>query len=295
MASRRFASSITLSEGTKMNSASLSTNFLTSHGQATRSTFTCSRVIHLMKRLLWNAGTLRVARRSGRVDKNRCAMRSRQEGVAFAPLAIERQRVCAGFRRHHLRAAHRADIDDVDNARVADGDVKVSGALIEKDHVRSAAEDNIAKDPPRRGVDRDQYSRIAGTQQSALRRVEVEAVRSLRRDLVFLRYFCGVARIDRDDPRWGSDIDEEHLAHCVVDRPTGAAGNLDLGDTFAASDVNDRYRARLRDRRVADVRGDQQAAQGIEGQPVRLHAEGDLERGPLGTGCEYRDGVLAAI
>src|SRR5262249_58373266 len=130
MASRRFASSITLSEGTKMNSASLSTNFLTSHGQATRSTFTCSRVIHLMKRLLWNAGTLRVARRSGRVDKNRCAMRSRQESVDFASLAIERQRVCAGFRRHHLRAAHRADIHDVDNARVTDCAVKVSGALI---------------------------------------------------------------------------------------------------------------------------------------------------------------------
>src|SRR5215470_16872345 len=31
-----------------MNSASLSTNFLISHGQATRSTFTYSRVIHFM-------------------------------------------------------------------------------------------------------------------------------------------------------------------------------------------------------------------------------------------------------
>src|SRR5436190_693124 len=48
MASRRFASSITFSPGTKMNSGSLSTNFLISHGQATRSTFTCSRVIHFM-------------------------------------------------------------------------------------------------------------------------------------------------------------------------------------------------------------------------------------------------------
>src|SRR2546428_8830469 len=31
------------------NSASLSTNFLMSHGQATRSTLTCSRVIHFMR------------------------------------------------------------------------------------------------------------------------------------------------------------------------------------------------------------------------------------------------------
>src|SRR6184192_3493629 len=52
MASRRFASSMTLSAGAKMNSASLSTNFLMSHGQATRSTFTRSRVIHFMAYLL---------------------------------------------------------------------------------------------------------------------------------------------------------------------------------------------------------------------------------------------------
>src|SRR5436305_936336 len=48
MASRRLASLMTLSPGTKTNSASLSTNFLISHGQATRSTFTFSRVIHLI-------------------------------------------------------------------------------------------------------------------------------------------------------------------------------------------------------------------------------------------------------
>src|SRR5262249_10819735 len=48
IASRRFASSITLSVGAKMNSASLSTNFLISQGQATRSTLTYSRVIHFI-------------------------------------------------------------------------------------------------------------------------------------------------------------------------------------------------------------------------------------------------------
>src|SRR5712692_3189158 len=37
--------SITWSTGTKRNVASLSTNFLMSQGQATRSTLTCSRVI----------------------------------------------------------------------------------------------------------------------------------------------------------------------------------------------------------------------------------------------------------
>src|SRR5258707_13437204 len=52
MASRRFASVITFSAGTNTNSASLSTNFLISQGQATRSTLTFSRVIHFMLSLL---------------------------------------------------------------------------------------------------------------------------------------------------------------------------------------------------------------------------------------------------
>src|ERR1051326_6677936 len=49
MASRRLASAITLSAGTKMNSAFGSTNFLMSHGQATRSPLTRSRVIQRME------------------------------------------------------------------------------------------------------------------------------------------------------------------------------------------------------------------------------------------------------
>src|SRR5262245_22992275 len=42
------ALAVTWFTGTKMNSASRSTNFLMSHGQATRSTFTFSRIIHFM-------------------------------------------------------------------------------------------------------------------------------------------------------------------------------------------------------------------------------------------------------
>src|SRR6266851_3886989 len=48
MAPSRSATSITWSVGTNRNSASLSTNFLISQGQATRSTLTCSRVIHFI-------------------------------------------------------------------------------------------------------------------------------------------------------------------------------------------------------------------------------------------------------
>src|SRR5689334_2123708 len=48
MAPSRSATSFTWSAGTNRNSASLSTNFLMSQGQATRSTLTCSRVIHFI-------------------------------------------------------------------------------------------------------------------------------------------------------------------------------------------------------------------------------------------------------
>src|SRR5438270_11725414 len=48
MAPSRVAIPMTWSVGTNRNSASLSTNFLISQGQATRSTLTCSRVIHFI-------------------------------------------------------------------------------------------------------------------------------------------------------------------------------------------------------------------------------------------------------
>src|ERR1700756_1512974 len=58
MAPSRSETSITWSVGTNRNSASLSTNFLISQGQATRSTLTYSRVIHFMRHLLllWCSG-----------------------------------------------------------------------------------------------------------------------------------------------------------------------------------------------------------------------------------------------
>jgi hypothetical protein len=47
------------SPGTNTNSASLSTNFLMSHGHATRSTLTFSRVIHFILRLLCSSSGVR--------------------------------------------------------------------------------------------------------------------------------------------------------------------------------------------------------------------------------------------
>jgi hypothetical protein len=72
-------------------------------------------------------------------------MRVRQEGVDFASLTIERQRVRARFRRHDFQAAHCRDVDHVYYARIANRDVKMSGSRIEKNNVRRAAESDVSE------------------------------------------------------------------------------------------------------------------------------------------------------
>ena len=74
-------------------------------------------------------------------------MRLGEEGVNFASPPIERQRVRSCFRRHHLLAAHCPNIDDVNYAWIADRDVKAPRLHIEEDHVRGAAQGNIAEHP----------------------------------------------------------------------------------------------------------------------------------------------------
>src|SRR5215472_911299 len=109
MASSRFASAITLSAGAKTNSASLSTNFLMSQGQATRSTLTCSRVIHFMGLLLWIVTSTvdepcktQSLSPSSRIDKHRGTMGLRQKRIDFVSGPIERQRVGTRLRRHNF-------------------------------------------------------------------------------------------------------------------------------------------------------------------------------------------------
>src|ERR1700758_3652138 len=77
MASSRLATVITSSTGTKRNCASGSTNFLISHGQATLSTFTRSRVIHFMPTSFRNV--LPHARSPGNAQKQPDRRVSRKE------------------------------------------------------------------------------------------------------------------------------------------------------------------------------------------------------------------------
>src|SRR5438270_3528901 len=112
-------------------------------------------------------------------------------------------------------------------------------------------------------------------------------MRSRRRDLILFRYLGRLTRINSDDPRWRSDIDEEHLGRGVVNRPTCATGDFDFGDALPASDIQDRYRMGIRNQGAADIRGDQDAASGVECEPVRFHSYIYLESAPLGIRCDY--------
>src|SRR5712692_974088 len=69
MAPSRSATSKTRSAGTNRNSASGSTNFLMSQGQATRSTFTRSRVTHFITYLLDSMRSVRALRPAPRPPK----------------------------------------------------------------------------------------------------------------------------------------------------------------------------------------------------------------------------------
>jgi hypothetical protein len=93
-------------------------------------------------------------------------MRS-QKRIDFVSFPIERQGVRTRFRRHDFLTAHRGDIDDIDYARIADGNIKVPRSRVEKNDVRGAAEAHITKDAARCGVDREQAACIAGAQQTA--------------------------------------------------------------------------------------------------------------------------------
>src|SRR5436309_13885885 len=52
---------------------------------------------------------------------------------------------------------------------------------------------------------------------------------------------------------------------------------------------------RIGNRAVANVRGDQDAARGVERESIRLHAYGDLEGIVLCTWRKHRDSVLTSI
>src|SRR6266699_4730579 len=136
IAPSRSATSATCSVGTNRNSASLSTNFLMSQGQATRSTLTCSRVIHF---IAWFSFLLcRIASTAKRT--NRGAKRGGLSHLAFLidgdsttgqkhiealPQCIVGRGVRSHLRRNLLIDHHRLRVQHIDDARVLKSHVEM--------------------------------------------------------------------------------------------------------------------------------------------------------------------------
>ena len=149
--------------------------------------------------------------RSTRIDEHCGSMRPRQKRIDFVSFPIERQRVRTCFGRDDLVPAHHGNIDNVYYAKLTNGDIKVSRSRIEKNHVWSAAEGHIVEDTTTCSVDCEQDSRIAGAKQTSRYWIKLETMRAFGRHLIFHRHFGRVTRINRDDPCWRRNIDEERL------------------------------------------------------------------------------------
>src|SRR5229473_6076448 len=153
MAPSRSATSMTWSVGTKRNAASLSTNFLISQGQATRSTLTCSRVIHFMSQvLLLLAGKRRSNTKETHKVRSfrlwhlaffihRDAATGQKDVEALPPGIVGRgvrPHFCGNLflDRHTLRVHH---VDDtrclIDDAQVRDSNVEAAKLVIVPDGI----------------------------------------------------------------------------------------------------------------------------------------------------------------
>src|SRR5262249_35257877 len=145
------------------------------------------------------------------------------------------------------------NIDDVDDARIADGDIKMARSLIEKNHVWGAAERHIAEHVTRWSVDREQNAGIASAEKPAGRRIKVQTMGSFGWHHVFLRYFYRLTGINCHDQCRRRDIDEERLDRRVVNRPSGATRHFDFGDALLTPNIDDGRGMRIRNGRIPNV------------------------------------------
>ena len=72
-------------------------------------------------------------------------MRSGQKRIDFVSRSVERQRVRSSFRWDYILPSHRVDIDDVDDAGIANGHVEAPEFQIEEYYIRRATQGNIAE------------------------------------------------------------------------------------------------------------------------------------------------------
>jgi len=153
---------------------------------------------------------------------------------------IERQRVGARFGRHHLHAAHGADIDHVDDAGITDGDVKVPGLRMQENDVGDAAQADVGEHMTRRGVDREQDAGIAGANSRPVAGSSSSPCGPAAGTSYCFAIMVG-SRASIATIRAGDAILTKNISRAAsVDRPTGAIGNFDFSDPLPARHIHDR-------------------------------------------------------
>src|SRR6266566_7481859 len=255
MAPSRSATSSTWSVGTKRNSASLSTNFLMSQGQATRSTLTCSRVIHF---IAWFSFWLR-RRASTAKRTNRDAKRDGLSHLAFLidgdattgqkdieplPQCIVGRGVRSHFGRDLFLDRHAVRVHDVDDPRrliedaeVRDSNVETAKLVIMPDRVGWACNRYPRLFSTAGEIERDHRASIASHKRPAALLIEVQPMRPrapdgepLNQRERICREYCYAGRL--------ANIDEKAISRLVVDSPARATRKLHLRHHLACLRVD---------------------------------------------------------
>ena len=82
--------------------------------------------------------------------------------------------MCTLFRSDPVETVHRCGVVYVDNAGIADRDVKMSAVPVEKDHIGHTTQLPFVERLSGAGVQNDESAGVAGAEQAARRRIAPE-------------------------------------------------------------------------------------------------------------------------
>src|SRR6266571_2759518 len=241
MAPSRSATSITWSVGTNRNSASLSTNFLISQGQATRSTLTCSRVIHFIACFSFLVHFLYSKRTTARNDGSwlfhlaflihRDTATGQEDVEALSPGVIgSGMGTCLSgnllLDRHALRVHHVYDTRRlIEDAEVRDSNVEAATLVIVPDRVGWACNRYPRLFSTRGQIECDHRVSIAGHKRPAAILIEIQPMRSRAPDGEPLHQHERICREHCYAGRFAY-IDQKAISRPMVDSPARATWEL---------------------------------------------------------------------
>jgi hypothetical protein len=158
---------------------------------------------------------------------------------------VDCQRVGPGFRGHNLPPAHGANVDDIDDAGIADGYIESPELSVQEHNVRCAAQGDISKHTPGARVDGDENSSIASTQKPTGSHIEFQPMGSFGGDFVAVVDSRWVSSVQRDNQRWGGNVDKERPALGVIDGPACSARHFYLCYPLPVRDIDHGDRVRI--------------------------------------------------